>query len=438
MGIAVRRSRAIAASGWARPPEEASRVTDLDAILPRLVDAALVGRRDDELLGILCEDLLAHGMPLLRGSLSTEFLHPTLEFRVSRWVRGHGVESQTFNRRPYGASSSEAWLRSPFHQLVEREERTLRRRIDDTSIAEFPVLADFAAMGGVDYLALRQPIGPGAAIGDVREMFASWVTDRPGGFSAEEIALLERLQPHLVLAVGAVSNVWIARALLETYLGRDAARHVLAGDIVRGRTEATRKVIWYSDLRDFTRLTDMLPQAEMLRLLNDYAEPLVDAITREGGEVLKFIGDGILAIFWSREPEEACAAALRAWEQAQAAIETVSSARAARGAVVTRPYLALHEGRSPLWQFRRPDAPRLHGPGPRRQRGGADRRFMPLARPDPDHLRGVCRHLRRSARPPRRPRSLCPARRRPPADALDPRRRRCGLDRHTWSPSALR
>jgi adenylate cyclase len=196
----------------------------------------------------------------------------------------------------------------------------------------------------VDYLALRQPIGPGAAIGAVREMFASWVTDRPGGFSAEELALLVRLQPHLVLAVGALSNVWTARTLLETYLGRDAALHVLAGDIVRGRAEVTRKVIWHSDLRDFTRLTDMLPQAEMLGLLDDYAEPLVDAIMRDGGEVLKFIGDGILAIFWSREPEEACAAALRAWRNAQAAIDTVSTARAARGAVVTQPYLALHEG----------------------------------------------------------------------------------------------
>jgi adenylate cyclase len=319
-------------------------MTDLDAILPRLIDAALVGRRDDELMGILCEDLLARGMPILRASISTEFLHPTLEFRVSRWSRGRGVETQTFDRKPYGASDSQAWLRSPFHRLVEREERMLRRRIDEASIAEFPVLADFAAMGGTDYLALRQPIGSGAAIGEVREMFASWVTDRPNGFLTEEISLFERLQPYLVLAVRSVSNVWIARALLETYLGRDAARRVLAGDIVRGRTETTRKVIWYSDLRDFTRLTDRLPQAEMLRLLNDYAEPLVDAVTRESGEVLKFIGDGILAIFDSREPEEACAAALRAWEQAHAAVATVSSARAARGAMITRPYLALHEG----------------------------------------------------------------------------------------------
>jgi adenylate cyclase len=319
-------------------------MTDLSAILSRLVDAALVGRRDDELLGALCHDLLASGIPVLRGSISTEFLHPTLEFRVSRWARGHGVASQTFDRKPHGASDSAAWLQSPFYDLVKREERQLRRRIDAVSVVEFPVLADFAAMGGTDYVALRQPIGPGLTFGGVREMFTSWVTDRPSGFCTEELALFEGLQPHLVLAAGAVGNVWIARALLETYLGRDAARRVLAGDIVRGRTETTRKVIWYSDLRDFTQLTDRLPQTEMLALLNDYAEPLVDAVTREGGEVLKFIGDGILAIFGNGEPAAACAASLRAWAQAKSAIETVSNTRAARRAMITEPYLALHEG----------------------------------------------------------------------------------------------
>ena len=85
--------------------------------------------------------------------------------------------------------------------------------------------------------------------GEVDEVFASWVTDRPSGFTNGEVALLERLQPYLVLAVAAVGNVWIGHALLATYLGRDAARRVVAGNIVRGRTETIRAVIWYSDLR---------------------------------------------------------------------------------------------------------------------------------------------------------------------------------------------
>jgi adenylate cyclase len=319
-------------------------MSEVSRLVRRLVDAALAGRRDDQLFGLVCEDLLAHGVPILRAGMGAEFLHPALQVRLLRWICGRGVESETLGREPDDAPEDEVWLASPLYQLVKRQERMLRRRIDAVSIAEFPILAEFAAMGGVDYVAMRQPIGRGVAFGEVDQVFTSWVTDRASGFSDDEIALFERLQPHLVLAVGAVSNVWIARALLETYLGRDAARRVLAGNIVRGRAEPTRKVIWYSDLRGFTRLTDSLPQAEILALLNDYAEPVVDAITSEGGEVLKFMGDGILAIFGERKSDEACAAALRAWGQASAAALAISSARTARGAAITQPYLALHEG----------------------------------------------------------------------------------------------
>ena len=157
-----------------------------------------------------------------------------------------------------------------------------------------------------------------------------------------------------MLAVAAVGNVWIGRALLETYLGRDAAGRVLAGNIVRGRTETIRAVIWYSDLQGFTRLTDTLPSAEILALLNEYAEPLVEAITGEGGEVLKFMGDGVLAIFGGREPPDACAAALRAWERARAATAAVS-ARACRPRRRGDPALPRPaRGRGALRQCRRP------------------------------------------------------------------------------------
>jgi adenylate cyclase len=317
---------------------------EASAILPRLADAALAGSRDYEVFGQACEDLVEHGVPVLRGSMVTDFLHPTLEARVLRWVRGSGIDAQSVDRVPENAPASESWLRSPLYPLVQRRERLLRRRIDAASSAEFPVLGEFAEMGGVDYLALRQPLGRNAAFGEVDEVLTSWVTDRAGGFSDDHLALLERVNPHLVLAVGAVSNMWIARALLGTYLGKDAAQRVVAGNVVRGRSETTRRVIWYSDLRGFTRLTDTLPHSEILSLLNDYAEPLVDAITADGGEVLKFMGDGMLAVFGQPEPEAACAAALRAWERARTAADAVSTARSARGAAVTQPYLALHEG----------------------------------------------------------------------------------------------
>jgi adenylate cyclase len=319
-------------------------VTRPGVFVERLVAGALDGRRDDELLGTFCEDLLAHGVPILRGVLGAEFLHPTYAVRLLRWIRGQGAEGQTFDREPEGAPEDEGWLTSPLYRLKQQQGRVMHRRIDAVSMAEFPLFAEFAALGGTDYVGLRQPVGRGAVFGEVDEVFASWVTDRPSGFSDGEVALLERLQPHLVLAVAAVGNVWIGRALLETYLGRDAARRVLAGNIVRGRTETIRAVIWYSDLHGFTRLTDTLPAAEILALLNAYCEPVVEAITQAGGEVLKFMGDGVLAIFGGRDPPEACEAALRARRDARAATAALSRARAARGAPVTQPYLALHEG----------------------------------------------------------------------------------------------
>ena len=314
------------------------------APVERLVAAALAGRRDDQLLGGLCEDLLADGLPLLRGAMGTQFLHPTLGVRLLRWVRGKGATSHVFDRRPDDAPADADWLVSPLRHMAEADQCSIRRRIDAAGIAEFPLLADFAEIGGTDYLAFRQPIGQGAVLGDVNSVFSSWVTDRSGGFTDTEVELLGRLHPHLMLAFALVGNVWVGRALLETYLGRDAASRVLAGNVVRGQSEIIRTVIWYSDLQGLTRLTDTLPRNEIIALLNEYVEPLVEAITAERGEVLKFMGDGVLAIFGGREPPEASAAALRAWEHAGAATRAVSAARLARGAAVTRAYVALHEG----------------------------------------------------------------------------------------------
>ena len=316
----------------------------LDGIVRRLVAGALDARRDDELFGALCEDLVEAGIPLLRGAMGSQFLHPTMDVRLLRWVRDRGTEGHTFEREPDDAPEDEEWATSPLYHLKHRQEHLLHCRIDAASIAQFPLLGEFAEMGGTDYVALRQPIGRGAMYGEVNEIYTSWITDRPSGFTDAEVALFEELQPQLVLAVMAVGNVWIGRALLETYLGRDAATRVLGGNIVRGRTDTIRAVIWYSDLQGFTRLTDTLPRPEILTLLNAYVEPVVEAIMAEGGEVLKFMGDGVLAIFGGREPADACAAALRAWERAGAATAAISAERALRGAAVTRPYVALHEG----------------------------------------------------------------------------------------------
>ena len=146
------------------------------------------------------------------------------------------------------------------------------------------------------------------------------------------------------LVVKASSAAWIARTLMETYLGRDAGRRVLRGDIERGVTRTIRAIIWFSDLRGFTRIADSAPREQLVPLLNDYAECLASAIHAHGGQVLKFMGDGLLAIFELGEDGAACSRALDAAGHAQAAAAEINRRRTADGLPTTGFGLALHVG----------------------------------------------------------------------------------------------
>lgn len=314
----------------------------LPTIARHLVEGALDGRRDVDLLARFCDDLAAQGLPLLRVAIASEYLHPTLEVRMLLWRRGEGTEAEGVDRRPENAPEPEGWLRSTFYRMFEEKLAVLHLPIDAETVERYVAFDDFAAAGGRDYLAFRQPLDRCTSYGESEAIFLSFVAER--GLTADEVSLLTDLRPLVILAIGSVVNVGIGRNLLETYLGRDAAGRVFAGNVVRGRTETMRAVIWYSDLKDFTKLTDTLPAAEILQLLNEYAEPVVDAVNAEGGEVLKFMGDGVLAIFSGPDAPGSRAAAIRAWERACAASAEISAARRERGAATTQLYLALHAG----------------------------------------------------------------------------------------------
>src|SRR5207253_3977288 len=121
-----------------------------------------------------------------------------------------------------------------------------------------------------------------------------------------------RLVPLLALAIKCVSLARIARTLVEVYLGHDAGERVLSGRISRGVADRIKAVIWFSDLRGYTKITDTAPPDEIIPLLNDYAAAVISAIHEAGGDVLKLIGDGTLAIFKADDPADACRSALRA------------------------------------------------------------------------------------------------------------------------------
>jgi adenylate cyclase len=175
-------------------------------------------------------------------------------------------------------------------------------------------------------------------------MLCSFQTDRPGGFTDPETDLLRRLATVLALGVRSLIANETADILMTTYLGADAGRRVLRGAIARGVAESVRAVLWYSDLEGFTQIADEAPGRELIGLLNDYAEIVAGTIHAHGGQVLKFIGDGILGMFPEAEGAMPCSRALDASVSVLAACEKLRAERIATARPATGLYVALHVG----------------------------------------------------------------------------------------------
>jgi adenylate cyclase len=219
----------------------------------------------------------------------------------------------------------------------------LRRRITAESAAEFAVLADYRAVGMTDYVAMINRFAPEGTIGEMDCIYSSWATARADGFDDAHVSTLMRVVPTLALAFKAAALARMTGTLMETYLGRDASRRVLSGRIMRGVADRIDAVIWFSDLRGFTRITDSTPE-QIIPLLNDYADVIVSAIHAHSGDVLKLIGDGILAIFTAGNRARACAAALAAATEARSKVTTLNARRAHAALPVTDMYVGLHIG----------------------------------------------------------------------------------------------
>jgi adenylate cyclase len=220
----------------------------------------------------------------------------------------------------------------------------LRRRISAETEAEFTLLGELRQASITEFVALVNRFSADGVIGEMDCFYTGWMTDRAGGFSDEDIKALHRLTPFLGLAIKAASLGRIAETLVETYLGRDAGRRVLQGRIERGVADRIKTVLWFSDLRNYTRISDSSPPEQIIPLLNDYAEAIVSAINQNSGDVLKLIGDGVLAIFPAQDRARACAAALDAAKQSRAAVEALNARRQAEGLPATDMYLGLHLG----------------------------------------------------------------------------------------------
>ena len=267
----------------------------------------------------------------------------------------------------------------------------LRRRLD-RPIPEFPLLERVRKAGGTDYFAL--------ALNRTFRRFptVAWATDRPGGFSDADIAKLEAINPALAAIADTRAVRRISGNLLDTYLGPQAGRRILAGQIFRAQGERMRAVIMMTDMRDFTGLSDRFPGEEVIELLDDYFDAVVSPVEQNKGEVLKFMGDGVLAIFPAEDDEDFAPSSLRALEAATEGLRQLGGdqpgpARTRTAGIAHRRRTA--SGRSHLRQCRRRRSARLHGDRPRRQPRLADRGADQAAVASAPDLLRLCR---RSAR----------------------------------------
>jgi adenylate cyclase len=309
-----------------------------------LAKAGLEGRTETALVEGFCSRAVAGGLPLARVMVLVDTLHPIHEGRAFRWERDKPEATLTEYGRTAEGEALERWRASPLYRLLNSGESVLRLPVTAETEVEFPSFAEFREAKFTDYIAIINRFAEDGVIGEMDCVYSYWTTDRAGGFSDEEIGALKRLTPFLGLAIKAVSLGRIAETLVETYLGRDAGRRVLRGRIERGVADRIKTVLWFSDLRNYTRISESSPPEEIIPLLNDYAEAIVSSIHQNTGDVLKLIGDGVLAIFPAEERSRACAAALDAARGAQEAVAALNTRRFEKGLPATEMYLGLHIG----------------------------------------------------------------------------------------------
>jgi adenylate cyclase len=320
-----------------------------------LTQVGLAGSPEIDIVSGFCDRCVAAGLPLRRVNVFIDTLHPVHEGRLFRWGYGPTEAPELEYGRtspdalaasgsdPQAVAAAERWRQSPFYKMLQSGDSLLRRRLDAASTGEFSLLPELAAVGMTDYVAIISRFAAEGVIGEMDAVYSSWVTGAPDGFSDGHIASLQRLAPYLALAIKSVSLVRMTTTLMETYLGRDAGQRVLHGRIVRGIAERIDAVIWFGDLRGYTRITDTAPE-QVIPLLNDYSDAIVSAIHDHGGDVIKLIGDGTLAIFTAEDRMHACEAALAAAIAARKRIAELKKRRAADGKPVTDMYLGLHVG----------------------------------------------------------------------------------------------
>ncbi|WOH64830.1 adenylate/guanylate cyclase domain-containing protein [Bradyrhizobium sp. BWA-3-5] len=289
-------------------------IAELQKLNDWLIDGGRSATSPPKFMAECCERMVAAGLPLWRVGVFVRTLHPEIYGRSFIWKPGAEVEMGSVD---YKILDSPDFHSSPLY-IVFGQGLEVRARANDPQSDRFPIVSELRAEGVTDYIALPVFFTDGSVHA------STWTTKQPGGFTDEQMAALHGLITPLSRVIEIINWRRMAAGLLDTYVGNSAGERIMGGQIRRGHTETMNAAIWLSDLRGFTALSDRLPAETVVDILNQYFDCQVTAIKKHGGDVLKYMGDGLLAVFpideYVGDERQVCSHVLEAAHESRASI----------------------------------------------------------------------------------------------------------------------
>ncbi|MEM1048619.1 MAG: adenylate/guanylate cyclase domain-containing protein [Pseudomonadota bacterium] len=318
---------------------------DTARLIERVVARGLEGQPLEAQFSAFADDLVAGGFPMKRANLSMRTLHP--QFGALTYVWQPDTDGIDYDPQDRSEENRQAFEQSPVRHMLEEGLVTRRWRLEGNEPTGFPLLDRLRAEGMTEYAGCVVRFNPTMQGSSALEgVFLSCATDAPDGFADDAIAQVLAALPHMALAVKSRLTYDVARTVSETYLGADAGRRVLNGEIERGMTQTLNAVIWFCDLRGFTQLADTMERNALISLLDRYLETMAQPVHDHEGQILKYMGDGFLATFDLAEGDAAavCARVLDAAADLRHHFSDVNSRRRQAGDPILDFGLALHVG----------------------------------------------------------------------------------------------
>lgn len=299
-----------------------------------LVEQSLGDNDIIEMFETLCMRMVGVGIPIKRAKLLWPTLHPLFQAETVSWLRGEKAVLEQFLHQE---NESDDWKASPLKFIIENDVDVFRRELTGSNaLVDFELLKELKEKGYTDYLAHSTPLDgytTRSRDGAIkRGIVVTWTSDRPGGFSPDDLRSLQKIQRRFAVACKNVIQTRISRNITTTYLGNRAGGSVLDGNIRRGDGETMSAVVWYSDMRNSTSLAESMPADDYFAMLNSYFEATAEPVVNNGGEVLEFIGDAVLGIFPYTKQNELKSAAKAANQALDQAIQTAAQTNKEREA----------------------------------------------------------------------------------------------------------